>query len=88
MSALMGDPDPHPWVFFCLVLQPGSSKDPSYGLPIPMGLLPIGAQVPMGYSYRWILMGTHKYTYGYPCRGYIDVHQKCINVYPSHYLRQ
>src|SRR6266702_2869313 len=70
MSALMGDPDPYPWVFFCLLLQPGSLKDPSYGLPIP-----IGAWVPMGYSYRWILIGTYRYTYGYLYRGYIiDVH--------------
>ncbi len=75
MSALMGDPDPYPWVFFCLLLQPRSLKDPSYGLPIPMDPLPIGAWVPKGYSYRWILIGTYRYTYGYLCRGYIiDVH--------------
>src|SRR6266702_5774194 len=74
-SALMGDPDPYPWVFFYLLLQPRSLKDPSYGLPIPMDPLPIGAWVPMGYSYRWILIGTYRYTYGYLCRGYIiDVH--------------
>ncbi len=69
MSALMGDPDPYPWVFFYLLLQPGSLKDLSYGLPIPMDLLPIGAWVPMGYSYRWILIGTYRYTYGYLYRG-------------------
>ncbi len=33
------------------------------------------SKVPMGYSYRWILIGTYRYTYGYLCRGYIiDVH--------------
>ena len=35
MSALMGDLDLYPWVFFCLLLQPGSLKDLLYGLPYP-----------------------------------------------------
>ena len=47
-SALAGDPDPYPWVFWAPNVTPRSVKILSHGSPRAVSQKPVGQQVPTG----------------------------------------